>query len=43
MERQRVIKHYLTSWFMLDLPASIPYIFFSRFLPERTPLGVFIM
>ena len=43
MDRGRVRRHYIGSWFMLDLPASLPYIFVSRFMPEKTPLGVLIM
>ncbi len=43
MDRKRVRIRYLLTWFIMDLPASLPYIFFTKFLPERTPLGVFIM
>ena len=43
MDRGRVRRHYIGSWFMLDLPASLPYIFVNRYMPEKTPLGVFIM
>ena len=43
MDRKRVRMRYLRTWMILDLPASLPYIFFTKFLPERTPLGVFIM
>ena len=42
MDRRTVWRTYARSWFILDLPASLPYIFLSKYLPLRTPLGVFI-
>lgn len=43
MDKKRARRAYACSWFLLDLPASLPYIFLSRFLPLSVPIGVFIM
>ena len=43
MDKKRARRAYGRSWFLLDLPASLPYIFLSRYLPPSVPIGVFIM
>lgn len=43
MDRKKARRAYATSWFILDLPASLPYIFLIRYLPPSTPLGVYVL
>lgn len=43
MDRKKARRTYATTWFILDLPASLPYIFLIRYLPLSTPIGVYIL
>ena len=43
MDKSESRHKYVHSWLLLDLPASLPYTFLSRFLPLSTPIGVYIL
>lgn len=43
MDRKIARRSYAHSWFILDLPASLPYSFLARYLPLGTPVAIYIL